>query len=161
MPQFRVPPDDFEPGPLSAESLNQLPRGSIARATRSSDSGNTNTSMSILNLEDVPLTADRRYRVDAIVTVRSDAAGGVHVALKMDGSQINRVNDTTAAVNKNLAFYIFHEIEPDAGDHTFELHIGNTGGGNNVQSRADGFAGPDGETELCVHDIGPAWESIS
>lgn len=148
--------EDFEPGPSSAEHLNKLPRGWVTDAKRASDSSNTNTSMAILETDSKTLAGDRRYRVDAIVTLRSDAPGGVHVALHRNGSQIQRVNDTTAAVNKNIAFYIFQEIEPNDGDYVFGLIIGNTGGGNNVQSRADGFAGVDGETILSVHDVGPA-----
>lgn len=152
----RIPPEDFEPGPSSAEHLNQLPRGWITEAVRSSDSSNTNTSMAILETDEVTLSGDRRYEVKGIVTIRSASAGGVHVALHQNGSQIQRMNDTTAAVNKNIAFSIHTEIEPNDGDYVFGLIIGNTGGGNNVQSRADGFAGDDGETCLSVHDIGPA-----
>lgn len=159
MANSRTPPDDFVPGPSSADALNQLPRGAIAQRVRSSDSGNTSTIQSVLDTDTLTLPGGRRYRIEGSVTIRSDIPGGVQVALHMNGSQIQRVNDTTALANKDIAYTIITEVEPVADDYVFSLMVGVSGSdGNQVQSRADGPAGADGETCLYVSDCGPEYE---
>lgn len=159
MANSRTPPDDFVPGLSSADALNQLPRGAIAQKVRSSDSGNTATIQAVLTTDSLTLPGGRRYRIEGEVTIRSDIPGGVQVALHQDSSQIQRVNDTAGLANKDIAYTIMTEVEPVAGSYTFSLMVGVSGAdGNQVQSRADGPAGADGETCIYVSDCGPAYE---
>lgn len=159
MANSRACPPDFVPGLSSADALNQLPRGCIGQLRRSSDSTNTATIQAVASTDTLTLQGGRRYRIEASVLIRSDIPGGVQVALHMNGSQIQRLNDAAAFANKDLAYTIITEVEPADGDYDFDLMVGVSGSdGNEVQSRADGPAGVDGETVGYVTDVGPAYE---
>ena len=159
MANSRACPAAFVAGPLSSAALNKLAIGAIAQAVRSSDSGLTSTIQAVLTTDSLTLPGGRRYRIEGSVTIRSDIAGGVQVALHQASTQIQRLNDTTAFANKDIAYTIITEVEPAAGSYTYSLMVGVSGAdGNQVQSRADGPAGADGETCLYVTDVGPAYE---
>lgn len=153
----RTDPDDFvSSNVLGAAELNQLPRGRIGRDTLTSNSSGTTTTENTLQVT-VTIPADRTLHIHGQVTVRSNIAGGVQIAILEDATQINRKNYDALAPGRDLPLSIEVETHPTGpGSITYTLVTGVAGvAGNTVTAVANGSTGTSGIGVLYVDDVGP------
>lgn len=152
----RPDPDDFVPGPSSADALNQLPRGCIAAEESSANGAGTTTLETIIDF-DVTVPAGRRIRLIASVSVTSNITGGVQASLWFDGVQRQRRNIDTFEGGSYVTFELIKDVQPDAGTFSCALVVGASGiAGNTVTAAANGQTGTRGVSTLYVDDVGPA-----
>lgn len=158
MTDSRDYPVDFVPGVSSHDDLNKLPRGNLFRRGRSSNESNIDGIADVISGTLVVPEDGRRQRFTASVMVRSETIGGVQARIVVDGTQIQRRNNTSLGGGSDVTFDFSQEVELDAGSYPIVLAVGRSGDGDNlVTAVADGPDGTFGETILSVDDVSPAF----
>ncbi len=154
----RTPPGDHSAGQtIPSADWNDFPRGWVAEMSRVTNSSGGDTTGVIWGTVDFTAQAGRAYVVHLSATIRSDTAGGGGIVLKLDGTQIQRMNTDvlTAGVDSFISFVSPLISDPGAGTHTLDAVVRAAGAdGNTVQVRANGAA--DGSAGFICLDVGPA-----
>src|SRR5690242_12380085 len=132
MADTRSYPVDFAPGPSSSDALNNLPRGCIGGKERSSNESNIDGTAVVLSYNFTVSEDGRRQRITAKVTLKSETAGTVSARLRIDSTQIDRVNDDATGAGKFVSFAWSKDVELDAGTYTVDLVCGRGGSGSNL-----------------------------